>query len=758
MKKKVLVGSPIKQKPHILKEFLISLQEMKKNEVEVSYCFIDDNDDVQSSFLLEKFAEENENVLVWDGHKLGNYNRDDDTHHWNEELIWKVADYKNKIIRYMMQNQYDYLFFVDSDLVLHPKTLQHLVSLNKDIVSEVFWTKWKKDSLELPQVWLYDHYTLYEHYRGEQLKSTEIHRRTLEFLDKLKVPGIYEVGGLGACTLFSRHSFEVGVNFSEIKNLTLWGEDRHLCIRAAVLGIKLFVDTHFPAYHIYRDAELAGVQKYKKQCKQQIELHTKDQILDVVITAMETYLNKQSISSKKEECNFCISKTLASLLEKKEQLKVIEGKGDALNVCYPQVISLEEHCRTAVVELMLINVRNIDEDQNEKLRCRMELNKEDKEWIIDRLYIKPQMESYKQISTGKNKKITLVYTSYSGSNTVALYKKMPKEIKNEYVVELIQQQSTSNYVQNLVSSDVVVLTEGNYFLNKKKFNPNQLIIDLWHGFPLKAMGFVDKKEVNKNRFMQIWDQVNYTTSYSKLYNEVMNKCIKIDPNKYIVTGQPRNDLLFQTKNRELLFKILNKKENDKKVVFYMPTYRSTPNNNRRDGKRSWQNVFDFKSFNLKEFQDFLQRTNCEFVVKLHPAEEGRIGNIIENFEGIHLLTNEMLANHKADLYELLGAVDLLITDYSSVYFDYLLLDKPMIFTPTDYSDYEENRGFLLSPYEEWTPGPKVFDQQSLKEEIVKSLGDKSYYEKERKQVRERIHEYQDANSSQRVWDLILSSI
>ena len=91
---------------------------------------------------------------------------------------------------------------------------------------------------------------------GERLNNEEINRRTQAFISQLKSPGIYEVGGLGACTLISRKALDSGVNFNPISNLSFWGEDRHFCIRSVVLGYKLYVDTHLPAFHMYRESDL----------------------------------------------------------------------------------------------------------------------------------------------------------------------------------------------------------------------------------------------------------------------------------------------------------------------------------------------------------------------------------------------------------------------------------------------------------------------------------------------------------------------
>jgi len=87
-------------------------------------------------------------------------------------------------------------------------------------------------------------------------------------LNQLKVPGVYTVGGLGACTLISKRAIQAGVNFKEIYNISFMGEDRHFCIRAVALGFELFVDTHYPAFHIYRLSDLDGLAEFKMRINQ----------------------------------------------------------------------------------------------------------------------------------------------------------------------------------------------------------------------------------------------------------------------------------------------------------------------------------------------------------------------------------------------------------------------------------------------------------------------------------------------------------
>ena len=107
-----------------------------------------------------------------------------------------------------------------------------------------------------------------------------------------------------------------------------------------------------------------------------------------------------------------------------------------------------------------------------------------------------------------------------------------------------------------------------------------------------------------------------------------------------------------------------------------------------------------------------------------------------------------------DLYKIINAVDLLITDYSSIYFDFLLLDRPIIFTPMDLDEYRSNPGLLLEPYEFWTPGYKCLNQSDLQEKILLELRDGGSYGKERSVIKNIVHKYQDAYSTKRVLDLI----
>ncbi|HBG91295.1 MAG TPA: hypothetical protein DDW47_04330, partial [Lactobacillus acetotolerans] len=109
---------------------------------------------------------------------------------------------------------------------------------------------------------------------------------------------------------------------------------------------------------------------------------------------------------------------------------------------------------------------------------------------------------------------------------------------------------------------------------------------------------------------------------------------------------------------------------------------------------------------LKERQQYL-------IVKLHPYEMRMFSNFKSKYSNIAFLNNDYLFDRDCDLYELLGDTDFLITDFSSIYFDYLHLNKPIVFVTNYLKQYEKTRGLLMGPYEDIIPGINVNSQRDL---------------------------------------------
>ena len=257
---RILIGSIINRRPEILKEFFLALDEMRRPTCSIEYYFVDDTKAPASGDLLQRFAADHDTChLVHTDPKespafLGSK--------------WRPAKYKNQIVGYAKENAYDYLFLVDSDIVVHPKTLEQLMGSKKEIIASVFWTSSKGESA--PQVWLFDENTQFDIKISEGISDDEKGRRRTEFFQKLQAPGTYEVGGVRSCTLISKNVLQSGVSFQRINNVTFLSDDSHFCLRAAALGFSMYVDTHYPSYHIVREtgeSSLAGVVGVKKGWK-----------------------------------------------------------------------------------------------------------------------------------------------------------------------------------------------------------------------------------------------------------------------------------------------------------------------------------------------------------------------------------------------------------------------------------------------------------------------------------------------------------
>lgn len=302
--KKILIGSPIHQNDKILSEFLLSIKNLDLEDYDIVYYFIDDNSNIDSSNLLSDFSRENKNVILKKSTDFSNnveiYECNSIEHKWKTSLINKVIMFKNKIIDYAKINDFDYLFLIDSDILLNKNTIKHLISREVDIVSNIFWTQWVRGGGIFPQVWIQDTNSFYVKNWDKEYNNSEINQMTFDFVNSLKIPGIYEVGGLGACTLISKHAIQSGVNFSIIDNVSFWGEDRHFCIRARVLGLKLYVDTVYPAFHIYREELLDRVESFKKNgFTFDLATVSGDKYKKIISKYIEQFFSKFSLSNIK---------------------------------------------------------------------------------------------------------------------------------------------------------------------------------------------------------------------------------------------------------------------------------------------------------------------------------------------------------------------------------------------------------------------------------------------------------------------------
>ena len=178
-------------------------------------------------------------------------------------------------------------------------------------------------------------------------------------------------------------------------------------------------------------------------------------------------------------------------------------------------------------------------------------------------------------------------------------------------------------------------------------------------------------------------------------------------------------------------------------IVWMPTFRVTKKF--QDGIDSELGLSFVTVDNISRLNDCLRDRNILLILKLHPWSAQKVDSIsYSNIVNLH--QSEIPVN--ITLYQLLSETDALITDYSSVYIDYTLIDKPIAFVYDDIDEYRRTRGFSFEPVEQYMPGEHIRDFNSLLEWVEHFEDDK--FKEMRRELANMFHVYHDANSTERV--------
>ena len=268
-----------------------------------------------------------------------------------------------------------------------------------------------------------------------------------------------------------------------------------------------------------------------------------------------------------------------------------------------------------------------------------------------------------------------------------------------------------------------------YFLTSKYFfysfgkypikpAPNQMVVNLWHGMPLKKIGNLEvgMEEIDYNFFTKL-------VSSSALFTPIMKAAFKAEDNQILLVGNIRNDELF-------------KKEKEKNII-WMPTYRNS--NNYHDSQEAL--IFSLGEEDFSKIEQLLLKYGYQLYIKLHPLEESRL-QVQMNHSTIHLLTEEIISEQYGTLYTFLGTTSALITDYSSVFLDYYLLNRPVAFTINDYEEYKDKRGFVFEDVKSLMVGSVIRDSHDLLEFLESVMKSEDSYIEERTKVNDKVNAIQ----------------
>ncbi|ADJ15862.1 CDP-glycerol glycerophosphotransferase family protein [Halalkalicoccus jeotgali] len=267
------------------------------------------------------------------------------------------------------------------------------------------------------------------------------------------------------------------------------------------------------------------------------------------------------------------------------------------------------------------------------------------------------------------------------------------------------------------------------------------VVQLWHGVPLKriaadAPSFEEFSIRERLGLSYTYRQFDALTLTAAGLADAFRSAFRIDSD-LPVTGYPRNDALF----REIPGEDVGQPESARgihedidaeRLLVYLPTYRE-------DGSDPGEHV-DFERLDR-----FLAERDAALVVKLHPFSDPDFDP--DRFDRIRLLPAG------SDIYPLLRETDALVTDYSSVYFDFLLLDRPVAFYAYDRERYEHRPGFYHA-YEQLTPGPVAETFDGLLDALDLVLDSPEAHADERERVRAWAFDHHDDRSAERVREYV----
>lgn len=271
----------------------------------------------------------------------------------------------------------------------------------------------------------------------------------------------------------------------------------------------------------------------------------------------------------------------------------------------------------------------------------------------------------------------------------------------------------------------------------KKYREGQTFIDLWHGSAYKGPHQGDKVIY-----------FDYFMVTGKKFIDVFRNYLKHKDGEIIDLGYPRNEMLFTDRSGASAYLDKLKAEADSdKAVIWMPTFRKSKlkrlESDTELGETGLPVLYDQQM--LREFDKTCRDNKVLLIIKQHHLQADYAASD-EGLENIKFLTDHELLAEGVDLYELIGATDAMISDYSSASIDYMLIDKPIGYTLDDFDKYEEVRGWAFDNIKDYMPGHHMYNIDDMKGFIEDVAAGKDPHKEWRAKVTDEMHTYRDGFS------------
>ncbi len=277
----------------------------------------------------------------------------------------------------------------------------------------------------------------------------------------------------------------------------------------------------------------------------------------------------------------------------------------------------------------------------------------------------------------------------------------------------------------------------NRFISKK--NPKQAGFFLTHGTPIKDVAdYYNLENID----------VDYTLTAGEGTNLFLAKAIKFDPARCVALGFPRNDVL-TAPPRDLHACFGG---DFKKVIVWYPTFRQHKNGQATGSSKALPLLHDTKM--ARQLNEVAQKAGVLLVVKPHFAQE--ISYIKDHsLSNIQFIDDAFFAKNKISSYELVGSCDALLSDYSSIYYDFLLCDKPVGLIWEDIEEYRQSPGFAVDMDYYMKGAEKLYTLSDLEKFIQTVVAGKDPLKESRNEINRLVNYASDGKNTCRVVDFII---
>lgn len=308
---------------------------------------------------------------------------------------------------------------------------------------------------------------------------------------------------------------------------------------------------------------------------------------------------------------------------------------------------------------------------------------------------------------------------------------------------LFVKRNTWKSVWYILTAKVAVMNQGYRDFHSLNLLGGCYKVQLWHGIAWKKI-VRDAAPMRGKLYTAFSNYINHCHLYiapSETYAKTVQSAFGVPKERVLLCGQPRNDALFDEKfcedSHQKLLDCVGEK--NKKIIVYMPTFRDKTSE-----------AFTFCNEDVvAKLVPFAEKHNFVIIEKSHFVNIERS----QRYENTHRQISYVLPT--MDAQTLLAGADMLITDYSSCFFDFLIRNKPIIHYAYDYDYYKNKDRGLYYTIDEVAAGSVAYDESELLYAIDENMKDEALFEERRKEILEKFAAYESPKNSRVIVDEIM---